>query len=449
MAISDFTIIRRSLTSRLFSTVMTALTVAVAVAMLLVLLSMKDAGEQAFSRGSGDMHLLVSKDSSPLVSVLNGIFYANAPAAPILRPEFDRVASDPRVAIAIPTQQGDSFAGLPVMATSAEFFTKFQPSQGRPWEFASGRAFEKPFEVVLGARAARETGLKIGDGIYLSHGRSNAAVRVTADDHADNHEEHAHEDHEEGAAEPAGHVHREFPYTIVGILKPSGSAHDTALFTDLTSAWTIHAHDRREREDPTAKTTPADITDEDRKITGIYVRAASRPGADASGAVGQLAYQLRQEGFTVAEPSKEIPKLFKIVGGINAILVAMAGVVLVSGSISIMIALYNSMEQRRRQIAVLRVLGASRGRIFGLVLTESALLGLLGALGGVVLGMLAGGLTAGALRGRLGIVVTPVYPPEWVLIVIVAAVLLASVAGLIPAVAAYRTSVARNLRPAA
>ena len=448
MAISDFTIIRRSLVSRLFSTVMTGLTVAVAVAMLLVLLSMKDAGEQAFSRGSGDMHLLVSKDSSPMVSVLNGIFYANAPAAPITSPEFDRVATDPRVAVAIPTQQGDSYAGLPVMATSAEFFTKFQPSQGRPWAFVSGRAFDKPFEVVLGARAAKETGLAVGDRIYLSHGRSDAAVRAEPDAHGEADAHADDEDHAEGA-EPAGHVHREFPYTVVGILKPSGSAHDLALFTDLASAWTIHAHDRRERETPGVTTTPADVTDADRKITGIYVRAATRPGADASGAVGQLAYQLRSEGFTVAEPSKEIPKLFRIVGGVNAILVAMAAVVLVSGAISIMIALYNSMEQRRRQIAVLRVLGASRGRIFGLILTESALLGLLGAVGGVVLGVLAGGLTAGALRSRLGIVVTPVYPPEWILIVIVAAVLLASAAGLIPAVAAYRTSVARNLRPAA
>ena len=80
---NDFTIIRRSMTGRMFSTVTTAVTVAVAVALLLTLLSMRKAGEQAFERGSGNMHLLVSGDASPMVAVLNGVFYANAPARPI------------------------------------------------------------------------------------------------------------------------------------------------------------------------------------------------------------------------------------------------------------------------------------------------------------------------------------------------------------------------------
>lgn len=434
MAISDFTIIRRSLVSRLFSTVTTAITVAVAVGLLLVLLSMRDAGEQAFRRGSGNMHLLVSKESSPMVSVLNGVFYANAPGGfmlvddPARDDDFQRIASDPRVAFAVPIQQGDSYAGLPVTATSPEFFTLFEPAEGEAWEFASGEAFDEPFEVVLGARAAQMSGLRLGDTIYLTHGRSDAAARA-------------------GGPEP--HVHREFAYEVVGVLAPTGSSHDRALFTDLPSSWTIHAHDRRLRQDPGVVTTPDDVTPQDRKITAVYLRAATRPGSAASGAVNSLAYQLRSEGFMVAEPGSEIPKLFEIVGGVNAILVAMAGVVLVSGAISIMIALYNSMEQRRRQIAVLRVLGASRGRVFGLIVTESAVLGLLGAVCGVLVGVAGGGLTAAALKARLGVVVTPVYPAEWILLVIVAAVVLASLAGVVPAVAAYRTSVARNLRPAA
>lgn len=422
MAITDFTIIRRSLVSRLFSSVTTAFTVAIAVGLLLVLLSMMDAGKQAFRRGSGDMHLLVSKESSSLVSVLNGIFYANPPAAPLTYAEVQRIVTDPRVALAIPTQQGDSYAGLPVMATAREFFTDFSPTPGQPWKFAQGRPLDKPFEVVLGSRAARVSGAKVGDTIHLTHGRAQAGQET--------------------------HEHDEFSYTIVGILAPTGSAHDRAVFTDLTSTWTIHAHERRERENPDAETTPDDITDADKKVTGVYVRVASRPGSQASASLGPLAAELRSEGFMVAEPAKEIDKLFTIVGNVNTIFIAMAGVVMVSSAVSIMVALYNSMEQRRRQIAVLRVLGASRGRVFGLILTESAVLGLLGAFAGVGLALVGGRLTAGILNARLGIVVTPVYPPEWVLLVIVVAVALAALAGIVPAVAAYRTSVARNLRPA-
>ena len=283
-------------------------------------------------------------------------------------------------------------------------------------------AFDQPLVVVLGAKAAETIGAWAGQTIHLTHGRAEA--------------------------EQQGHEHDEFDYTIVGILAPTGSAHDRAVFTDLVSAWTIHAHDRRVREDPHAETTPDDITDEDRKVTGVYVRAASRPGSQASAAFAPLAYQLRNEGFMVAEPTKEIEKLFDIVWNIDLVFLALAGVVMVSSAVSIMIALYNSMEQRRRQIAVLRVLGASRGRVFGLILTESAVLGLLGALAGVLLALVGGVVVAGALRRILGIVVTPIYPPEWVLLVVVVAVLLAALAGVVPAIAAYRTSVARNLRPA-
>jgi len=422
MSITDFTIIRRSLTSRLFSTVTTALTVAIAVGMLLVLLAMMDAGKQAFRRGSGDMHLLVTKEPSALVSVLNGIFYAAAPAAPISHAELQRIQSDPRVAMAIPNQQGDSYAGLPVMATETAFFTDFAPTPGEPWEFAEGRVFDKPFEVVLGAKAAEMTGLRLGETIALTHGRAGAEA----------------------------HVHNEFQYTVVGILEPTGSTHDRTVFTDLIGAWTVHAHDRRLRDNPDAPvTTPDEITDADRLVTGVYIRAAARRGSNASAALAPLAYQLRQQGFMVAEPTKEIDKLFRIVGNINVILVAMAVVVMVSSAVSIMVALYNSMEQRKRQIAVLRVLGASRGRVFGLVLTESAMLGLLGAIGGVLLAILGGFAVAEALRAILGIVVTPVYPPEWILLVIVSAVALAALAGIVPAMVAYRTSVAKSLRPAA
>ncbi len=422
MSITDFTIIRRSLTSRMFSTVTTAFTVAIAVGMLLVLLAMMDAGKQAFRRGSGDMHLLVTKEPSALVSVLNGIFYAGAPAAPISHAQLQRIQSDPRVAMAIPNQQGDSYAGLPVMATTAAFFADFAPTPDEPWRFAAGRTFEQPFEVVLGAKAADITGLRLGDTLELSHGRAGTET----------------------------HTHNEFHYTVVGILESTGSPHDRTVFADLVGAWTVHAHDRRVRNDPdAAHTTPDDITDDDRKVTGVYVRAASRRGSNASAALGPLAYQLRQEGFMVAEPTKEIIKLFKIVGNINVIFIAMAAVVMVSSAVSIMVALYNSMEQRKRQIAVLRVLGASRGRVFGLVLTESAMLGLLGAIGGVLLALVGGFAVAEALRKTLGIVVTPIYPPEWIMLVVVSAVTLAALAGIVPAMMAYRISVAKSLRPAA
>ncbi len=432
MPMTDLTIIRRSMTSRLFSTVTTILTVAVAVALMLTLLSMRDAGERAFERGAGNMHLLISRDASPLVSVLNGVFYAGAPARPIRWDEYQRLTSpDSSAALpldwAVPVQMGDSYRSLPVLATNGDFFTHFKPDPELGWSLAHGRYFSKELEVVVGADAARRTGLTLGDTISLTHGvgRSSAA----------------------GA--PAPHEHGEFRFTIVGILNPTGASHDRALFINLDSAWILHAHDRRLADNPRASTTTlADLTDADRLITGVYLRAPTREGQSASAALPMIFSRLRADPtLTVASPSDQIKNLFTIVGSIDQIFLAMAAVVMASSGIAIMLALYNSMEQRRRQIAVLRVLGCSRARIFGLVLTESAMLGLLGALAGLALALIAGRIVSAVMRQRLGLVVEPILPLDAAALVGTGALLLAALAGLTPAVMAYRTPVAKNLRP--
>lgn len=421
---NDFTIILRSLSARLFSTVTTVITVAVAVGLMLTLLSMRDASRRAFDRGPGNMDILISRDSSPLVSVLNGVFYARAPASPIRLDEYEALVQrlGARIDFAVPTQLGDSYRGLPVMATTREFFERFQPSLEAPWKLREGAVFSNPFEVVLGSAAAKATLLRIGDTIHLTHGM---------------------------AGDPSAHEHYEYDYKVVGVLEPTGGSHDRAIFTDLRSAWIIHAHDRRTGADSGAtRTTEADLTDADRLITGVYAKAFTRPGSSASAVMPSVLAELRRDpSITVAQPAREIERLFTIVGSIDQLILGIAAVVLVSSGIAIMLALYNSMEQRRRQIAVLRVLGASRGRIFGLVLTESAVLGALGAGAGFLLFVVGSRIVASALKERLGLVVQPVITPDWLLGVIAGTIVLASAAGIVPAVMAYRTSVARSLRP--
>ena len=463
---NDFTIIRRSLRARLFSTFTTVLMVAVAVALLLVLLTMRNAGRRAFERGSGDMHFLVSGDPSPLVAVLNGVFYANAPQRPISWAKYQTLTASLPLKVppggglvpgyAIPTQQGDSFMGLPVMATTPEFFSVFHPSPGEAWTFRDGHAIEKTFDVVLGAAAARASGLKVGDQLFLVHGMSTSsdAPRPTGkkDEHED-HDEHdahgGHDAHAEGK-EAGPHVHDDFVFTVVGILKPTGGSHDRALITQVEAAWVLHASDRRERAagGKHVPTGVGDLTDDDRLITGIYIRLATPAGSEAPANFAQIGDMLRRDtSITVASPSRQIDQLFKIVGNIDSIFIAMAIVVMVSSGIAIMLALYNSMDQRRRQIAIIRVLGASAGRVFGLVITESALIGMLGAAMGVLLSVVGSAVTAGILKKTLGLVVDSALEPRLVLMVVAGTVALGAAAGVIPAFLAYRTSVGGNLKP--
>lgn len=453
---NDFTIIRRSLGARKLSTIFTSLSVAVAVALMLVLFMMRDSGRAAFERGSGNMHLLISADSDPLTGILNSVFLAAPPRRYVDHAKFEQLSSRAPWEYFIPTQIGDSYRGLPVFATTPDFFTKFKPDPNEPWKLKGGRFFDKNFEVVLGARAAEETGLKIGDKIALTHGMPKTRAQLQ----------------EEGITgdAPAPHVHEEYKFEVVGILEPTGGAHDRAIISGITSAWILHAHDRHEKEEhdeeaaEAAKsggaahaehdheheplTTEADLIDSDRKVTGIYARVATRPGSDSSAMIPVVFNQLRADPtITVAQPTQEINKLFAIVGSVDQILIAMAAVVAASSGISILLALYNSMEQRRRQIAVLRVLGASAGRIFRLVLAESLVLGAIGAAVGVMVALIGARIVASEMKARLGLVIEPSISPLMGVCVVGGAIALAGIAGLLPAIVAYRTSVAKNLRP--
>lgn len=452
---TDLTIIVRSMRARLFSTVTTIITTAVAVALMLIILTMKDAGKKAFERGSGDMHLFVTAGgSSPMTAVLNGIFYANMPRAPLSWEQYRQLSSRAPWAYAIPTQQGDTFHGQPVLATTTDFFSKFRPNPGEQWELASGAFFTKPFELVVGSQAASAIGLEVGDRINLVHGASDARPEIKRAKEEEHDHDHAHDDHDHDHAHDhdekhdGAHIHEEFEYTVVGILKPTGGSHDRAIFTDLIGSWIIHAHDRRERESHVETTTQEDLIESDKKITGVYLRLITRDGSDTPANLPQVFDSLRRDGsLTVAQPKQEIDGLFRIVGNIDRIFIAIAGVVMLSSGIAIMLALYNSMEQRRRQIAVLRVLGASQGRVFGLVLTESVFIGLLGCITGIALGLLGAVTTAQAIKSTLHVVVSPALPAHELIAVSIVTVVLSAIAGLIPAIRAYRTSVAENLRP--
>ncbi|MCP9874827.1 ABC transporter permease [Synechococcus sp. Cruz CV-v-12] len=419
---TDFSIIRRSLTSRLFSTASTVLTVAVAVALMLVLLSMRDAGRRSLERGSGNMHLLVSADTSPLTSVLNAVFYARAPARALPLTRATELGKNPMVEWALPVAQGDNYKGYPTLAVPREFFGRFEPVAGQPFKLAAGKFPADDFDIVLGAAAARGSGLAIGDKVVVTHGTGS-----------------------EG-----GHEHDEHPYVVSAVLAPTGTAHDRAVFISLVSTWIMHADDFRKKRGDPEEPTAANLRESEKLITGIYVRGKGRAGSDTPATLPQLFSELRSDPtLTVASPSQQIDQLFKIIGNIDKLFIAIAGVVLLSSAVTIMLVMHNTMELRKRQIAVLRVLGASRGRVFSLVLTESAILGLLGA--GLGVALAAGGAvaTAAAVRGQLGLVIEPRIEVLWAVVLVGASVGLACLAGLLPAVRAYRTNVLASLRPAA
>jgi putative ABC transport system permease protein len=396
------------------------LTVGVAVGLLLVLIALRSAGEQVFARGTGNIHLIVSADSSPLNSVLNTVFYAGAPARKISLTRLDTLRADPRIDWALPVVQGDNYKGFPTVASEPEYFQKFRPAPDATWTFAQGRPFAAQQELVLGAEAAAKSRLKLGDKVVVTHG-----------------------------TDPNGtDVHTDFPFTVVGVLAPTGTAHDRAVFMNLVSVWLMHAHDLREEAGDKEEPTAANLRLDEKPLTGIYLHLRSRAGSETPPTLPQVFEELRKDtSITVAQPADQVKKLFTIVSGVDKIIFALAAAVLFSTAITIMLVLYQAMQLRRRQVAVLRVLGASRGRVFMLALTEAAVIGVAASLLGVALAFAGSYVVAAGIHSQLGLTVTPSLDARWLVSIGAGTVLLACVAGLVPAATAYRTDVLRNLRP--
>ena len=454
---TDLRLVLKSLVARSTSTVVTCLLIAIAVALLISMLSLREAGRRSFTRGVGNAHLVVSGDSSPLVAVLNGIFYANPPRTPLPESKFEEIAGSMPWSWAIPTQLGDSFRGFPVLGTTPAFLDDFEPAVGEPWRIRRpGRNIEGPFDVVLGSQVAAATGLGVGDRLFLTHGMGVDAAGGAVDDPPmsagqDSHDHGSHDhDHDHGHVHADGspHVHEEATFEVVGVLEPSGTHHDRLLVASIEGSWFLHAIDRWEAAGRSLPSNVDELDEADRQVTGMLLRTPVRAGRNSAAILQSSFDRLRRDpSITVASPATQVDRLFGIVASLDAVFIALGIGILVSGAISVTLVLWNSMELRRRQIAVLRVLGCTRGRVLGLVLTESAMIGVAGAVLGAVFAVAGARIAAELLASRTGVVILPTIDVDSSILIVAGTVVLAAFAGVAPAIRAYRTPVAEHLRP--
>jgi putative ABC transport system permease protein len=344
---------------------------------------------------------------------------------------------------AIPLCLGDYYDKFRVVGTTPAFFEQLKvldEARKKELRFAQGRAFVEFneehgwYESVVGATVAREMNVKVGDVINPAHG------------------------------DPAGHQHGQ-GFTVVGILAPTGTPHDRAVFVNMEGFFLMDGHaanlEKGEEEDdpietrsvseakkePTVKKSkwPEPLPIERREVTALLIRTSNILVTDS---MVRSINKNRTLNAQAVLPIKEIFGLLNfIVSPIQALLLFLTAMICFVSGVSIMVGIYNSMSDRRRDIAVMRALGADRWTVFGVILFEAIILslggGLLGWLAGHTLNQLAGStvenLTGVALRWW------SLVPAE--ILLVPAMIALAVLAGLIPAMVAYRTDVSRSLAP--
>jgi putative ABC transport system permease protein len=337
--------------------------------------------------------------------ILSAVFHIDAPTGNIPLAEARKLAQHRAVKRAIPLALGDSFRGSRIAGTTHDYVRHYGG------ELAAGRLWEAPMEAVLGAETARGTGLSVGAKFVGSHGFAEG-----------------------------GEEHGDYPYTVVGVLRPTGTVLDRLVLANVESVWFVHVHPDK-HEDP--KAVLAQLREDEQEITALLIQYAT-PIAAAT-----LPRMINStSALQAASPAYESARLFRMLGVGIDVLRAFALVLMAAAGLSIFIALYNAMEERRYDLAVMRMLGASPGKLMRLVLVEAIALALAGAIIGLALGHLLTEIVGAMLAAAQQPSVTGAVwlPAELWFVALAAGVGLA--AGLVPAWRAYRTDIATTLAQA-
>ena len=425
----------RSIRQRLLTSGLTALSLALGVALVVATLVTGGIVTRAFESGSGlGYNMIVGAKGSPLQLVLNSVYLISKPIENVswgFYQEFLPAAArsdgaDGRFAgsvqTAVPICMGDYFRGFRVVGTSAAYFDRLTVGGGRPFRFSSGVNFRDDdlFGGVLGHTVAATLGLRVGDTFAPTHG---------ADD---------------------GKVHD--PFTVTGILERTDTPVDRGVYVNMEGFYLQEGHAKPLEGDqpPPAPSPdgPRRLPDAQREVTAILVETASLPGLPAELAAMGLRQAINEgRDGQAAEPIREIRQLLDLfVRPLQMLLLLVTALVVVVSAIGILVSMVGSGLERSRDVAIMRALGARRGHVLAAVLIEAVLLAFAGGAAGWVLGHLVVGAIGPFIATGAGVSASVLSAaPGAELLLVPSLVLLAIAAALLPALAAYRTDVSKWL----
>ena len=417
----------RSAWSRRHALAMVALSVSVSVLILLGVQQLRHDARQSFTQALSGVDLIVGPRGSASELMLYSVFQVGRPSRNMAHEAYVALRALPQVRWAVPVQLGDTYRGFPVLGTTPELFEVFQ-TQGARLQWAQGRPFADPqadagavVEAVLGAQVAARHGLSVGDRLVLTHGRSDGL----APDHADQ------------------------PFTVVGVLQATGAPIDRNVIISLQGFEALH----QGMGAPglpwlggagTAPTVAERAALVPRELTAVWVGLHARTEVFSA---RRGIERLPQDSLMAVLPGVALDELWQVVKLAENALLAIGVLVAVSGMLSVAAVLMVGLSARRKELAVLRALGATPLALLGLVWLEALGVCLMGMLGGLVLHGLGLWALQDLLRTELGIAVQWGWPTAEVAWSLAGLVLAAWLAASVPALRAYRLSLVDGLHP--
>jgi putative ABC transport system permease protein len=419
----------RNMRTHIVESLIPVIVIALAIGLSLTIFVLADGLQEGIILSSDPFGVLViGPKGSPQELVTSTVLLQDEPIGLISYDIYERLHDDERVQLAVPLAFADNVGGARVIGTTLEFFELRRAANEPPaFQIAEGRLFtmetthldedhadedEHLFEAVLGSKAAEDLGLKIGESFRAQHGFGR------------------------GIAE---NVHFD-AYMVVGILEETKTPYDAAIFTALNTVWEVHAEIEDGR--PTVEGLEAESTVGTNQLTAILV-LPRRFGDD-----GRLFQEFAQGSEAqAAYPGKELTEIYRFIDDAQELLNLIALLVLGIAAFTVFLSMYSTTVARERSIAVMRSLGSRRLSVMRVILFETLFITLLGAALGRILGYGTAYLIADVFSDRSAIPIPVIVKLDWEILLWALPLGVGMIAGLIPAVMAYRVDVVEKLFP--
>jgi len=407
----------QSLLNRRVTALLTLISIALSVTLLVGVERLRTEARASFASTLSGTDLIVGARTGAVQLLLYSVFRIGDATNNISWESYQDIAAHPKVAWTVPISLGDSHRGFRVLGTTPAYFEHYRYARGRQLAIETGQPFADLYDTVLGAEVAAELGYKLGDEIIVAHGASDVSFAR----------------------------HDDKPFRVVGILARTGTPVDRTLHVSLEAIEAIHVDWQSGAPIPgmsvsAEQARAMDLTP--KAITAFLMGLTSKV---ATFQVQRYVNEYPEEPLLAILPGVALSQLWNLIGvAENALLIVSAFVVVV-GLFGMLTALLTSLNERRREMAILRSVGARPGHVFALIMGEAGFLTLLGTLLGMALLYLSLILGRPIIESRFGIFV-PIGGPtsyEWLLLgaVITAGFLVGS----IPGYRAYRLSLADGL----
>lgn len=399
------------------NTTLNVLLMSLGIAIILVLLLLNTQLEENLGKNKRGIDLVVGAKGSPLQLILANVYHIDFPTGNVKLDEAKALTRNRLIKSAIPLALGDNYRGFRIVGTNHDYVNLYEG------KISTGALWKNNLDVTLGANVATRLGLSIGDEFFGAHGMGDTGM-----------------DHDEAS------------YTVIGILEKGNNVLDNLILTNIESVWMVHEHADEDEEHAeghegdhgpgvgSAYKTGFPEGDDDAEITSMLIRFRSPMGAV------QLPRMINANtNMQAASPAFETQRLFSLLGiGVNMIR-SFAYIIIVIAGLSIFISLYNALKDRKYDLAIMRSLGASRGKLFVHVILEGILITFFGGILGFVFGhglveILAGYYEKSEEVGITGLVFVN---QEWLVLLISIGVGILS--ALLPALNAYRTDISKVL----